>query len=282
MAKKAHEEKSKAEIKVLLAKTWDDGIDPTGMLMSEKLDGVRAIWAANLGKLFSREGNEIKAPAWFTRGFPNFDLDGELFGGRGNFQETVGIVKRFDEDEGWKKIYYVVFDAPSTKGKFTARDKFLHDWYDKKVTPRIVLLDQVPCKNRAHLDKALNDICALQGEGIMLRDPDSAYEPKRSSTLLKVKKVLDAEAKITGYTPGTGKYTGMVGALEMELPSGSTFKIGSGLSDEHRSKPPRIGSIVTFGYQELSKDGNPRFPRFIRVRTDVTWADVVKRANRGK
>ena len=271
--------KAKHEIKVLLAKTWNESIDPTGYYISEKLDGVRAYWIARLGKLFTRDGNEIKAPDWFLKGFPDFDLDGELFGGRGNFQKTVGIVKRYQENEEWKKIYYLVFDAPAIKGTFTARNDHLIEWYDKKKSPRIVLVAQTMCKSRKHMDKTLNDICAVGGEGVMLRDPSSLYERKRSSTLLKVKKQLDADARVIGYTKGTGKYTGMVGALEMELPNGKTFKIGSGLSDDDRAHPPKIGSIVTFNYQGYSDEGNPRFPRNFRIRKDVTWTQIVKREN---
>jgi DNA ligase-1 len=64
------------EIQVLLAQTWDESIDPTCMLMSEKLDGVRAYWDASSRKLLSRQGNEFMAPAWFKDALPDFDLDG--------------------------------------------------------------------------------------------------------------------------------------------------------------------------------------------------------------
>jgi len=42
--------------------------DVTGWIMSEKLDGVRAIWTGE--KLISRNGNEFAAPGWFTAGLP--------------------------------------------------------------------------------------------------------------------------------------------------------------------------------------------------------------------
>ena len=35
---------NKTPISVLLAQTWDESTDPSGWLMSEKLDGVRAFW----------------------------------------------------------------------------------------------------------------------------------------------------------------------------------------------------------------------------------------------
>lgn len=111
----------------------------------------------------------------------------------------------------------------------------------------------------------------------MLRKPGSKYVHGRSSTLLKVKSFYDAEARVIGYEPGKvslrklcptafrsvreltdsnlpgrsgflrqGKYKGMTGALKCEMASGKEFSVGSGLSDEQRSKPPKIGSIITY------------------------------------
>jgi len=44
--------------------------------VSEKLDGVRAIW--NGEKLHFRRGKLISAPDWFTENFPERLIDGEL------------------------------------------------------------------------------------------------------------------------------------------------------------------------------------------------------------
>jgi len=41
----------------MLAKTWDEEIDPTGYYMSEKLDGMRMVWTGS--KMYSRNGNGI-------------------------------------------------------------------------------------------------------------------------------------------------------------------------------------------------------------------------------
>ena len=74
----------------MLAKNWDKTMRPDGWWMSEKLDGVRAIWD---GEHFrSRGGNIFHAPAWFKAGLPALPLDGELFVGRGKFNDAVSIV----------------------------------------------------------------------------------------------------------------------------------------------------------------------------------------------
>lgn len=75
----------------------------------------------------------------------------------------------------------------------------------------------------------LKEIEKLGGEGLMLRDPDSMYEPFRSKTLLKVKSFYDAEAIVIGHIEGKGNNTGKTGALLCKMACGKTFKVGSGL-----------------------------------------------------
>jgi DNA ligase-1 len=63
----------------------------------------------------------------------------------------------------------------------------------------------------------------------------------------------------------------MLGALEVQLRDGTKFSVGTGFSDAERRKPPEIGAIITVRYQELSKDGVPRFPSYVGVRVDVKF-----------
>jgi len=58
----------------------------------------------------------------------------------------------------------------------------------------------------------------------------------------------------------------MLGALLVEMPDGTRFRIGSGLSDEERQNPPVIGSEVTYKFYGKTKRGKPRFASFLRVR----------------
>jgi DNA ligase-1 len=55
----------------------------------------------------------------------------------------------------------------------------------------------------------------------------------------------------------------------VELPDGLTFSVGTGFSDAQRQNPPAVGSLITYRYQELTDRGVPRFPSFVRLRTDV-------------
>jgi DNA ligase-1 len=98
------------------------------------------------------------------------------------------------------------------------------------------------------MDAELARIEDLGGEGLMLREPRSYYENRRSYTLLKVKTFKDAEAVVIKHEKGTGKNSAVLGALHVRDEDGITFKIGSGFTDAQRRNPPRIGSTVTYKY----------------------------------
>jgi len=251
---------------ILLAHSWDNNQDVTGWWISEKLDGVRAYWD---GKRFvSRLGNVYHAPDYFTAGLPDHPLDGELWIGRGRFQETVSAVRRKKGGENWKRVRYLVFDIPSLTGAFFEKR-------DNKIeavvaaAPYAERVEQTVCLGIAHLRAELARVEAEGGEGLMLREPGSLYVEGRSTTLLKVKSFIDSEAVVIGHTKGKGRHKGRCGALEVRLTDGTEFKVGTGLSDAQRQDPPKIGAVVCFRYQELTKAGVPRFPSFVGVRHDV-------------
>ena len=248
---------------LLLAQTWDNATDLTDWWISEKLDGVRAFWD---GKQFlSRQGNLFHAPDWFVAGLPDEPLDGELWIGRKQFQRTVSIVRRQDQSELWKEVRFLVFDAPRCAGGFEARLEFLAESLRAKRQPYARLHEHQRCQGLPQLREELARVEALGGEGLMLRQPGSVYEVGRSFTLLKIKTFRDAEAVVLGHQPGKGKFKGLLGALAVQLPDGTEFSVGTGLSDAERAAPPPVGSVITFRYQELSDGGVPRFPSFVRI-----------------
>ncbi|MEZ4320365.1 MAG: DNA ligase [Myxococcota bacterium] len=248
--------------KVLLAHSWEDQ-DPTGWWMSEKLDGVRAWWDGT--QFLSRLGNPFVAPDWFVASLPSHPLDGELFGGRGRFQDTVSIARRTDRSDQWRELAFVVFDVPEHGGPFEAR---LEHARSLELGAFAHVLEHRICEGRDHLVEELRQVEALRGEGLMLRRPGSRYVAGRSDSLLKVKTFHDAEATVVGHLGGTGKHRGRLGALEVALPDGTRFKVGTGFSDAEREDPPPVGTIITFRYQELTRAGVPRFPTYLRVRPE--------------
>lgn len=252
---------------ILLAHKWETEHDPTGWWMSEKLDGIRAYWD---GETFtSRLGNRFFAPDWFVEDLPADTLDGELWVGRKMFQKATSIVRSGAAGQEWKTVSFVIFDAPNAKGGFEDRMAHARKVIERAQTPYARVLENIECTGFDHLRDELARVEALGGEGLMLRRPKSAYEIGRSTSLLKVKTFHDAEARVIGHAPGTGKHKGRLGALVCELPGKITFNVGTGFSDREREQPPAIGAVITFRYQELSDDGVPRFPSYVGERVDV-------------
>lgn len=243
---------------VLLAKNWT-GSDPTGWWMSEKLDGVRAVWDGLA--LRSRTGNVIDAPQWWRDSLPAVSLDGELWIGRGKFQQVVGKAGSTAGD--WRDVQYMVFDAPATAGTFEERMAVAADSVAGSCVAAVV--EHARCQGDWHLRQELGRVENFGGEGLMLRQPFSHYEAARSSTLLKVKSSADAEAVVVGHEQGSGRHAGCLGALVVQMNDGTTFRLGTGLTDRLRRRPPRIGTTVTFKFQGMTDAGIPRFASFLRV-----------------
>ena len=250
---------------VMLARIYAEGIDVRNYWVSEKLDGVRARW--NGDQFISRQGNIFHAPEWFTKGFPSQTLDGELWIKRNSFEQLVSTVRtQTPDNDAWRKVRYMVFDLPDSKAAFSARLEELDALSAKLETPYLRLVKQFRVDNHATLMKRLQEITLAGGEGLMLHHADSLYSRGRSADLLKLKPYFDAEAHVIRHLPGKGKYTGMLGALLVEMDNGKRFKIGTGFSDEERSNPPPVGAEVTYKYFGKTRNGLPRFASFLRIK----------------
>jgi len=245
---------------ILLLKTYKDQ-NISGWVMSEKLDGIRAIWDGK--DLFFRSGKKINAPAWFTVNYPPFSIDGELWTKERDFENISSIVRdKIPNDIQWKQIKHYIFEVPNAKGNLFQRLKKVQPYQNDIIK----VIPQIKVKNKQHLKQFLKTIEEKGGEGVVVRDPNTPYISKRTSKALKVKSFKDTECEVIGYTKGKGKFDGMVGAIVCKLSNNIKFKIGSGFSMKDRKNPPKIGDIITFKYKEFTKYGKPRFPVFLRVR----------------
>ena len=250
-----------------LANIYRDDIDLGQYWVSEKLDGVRAYWDG--AALTSRKGNRFNAPPWFTEGFPRVALDGELWMGRGTFERLSGAVRRQHPDDAqWRDITFMVFDLPSSPATFDGRLKRLREMFEANKSPHIALVEQFRVADHDTLMDTLNKVVAGGGEGLMLHRGSSRYTAGRTDDLLKLKTYEDAEAVVVGHLPGKGKFTGMLGALLVEMPDGRRFRLGTGFSDEERLEPPPSGAIVTYKYYGKTRTGLPRFAAFLRTRDE--------------
>ena len=249
---------------VFLLKTYDGTQDVVGWVMSEKLDGVRGIWDGE--RLLSRGGNELRAPKWFTRDFPPFALDGELWTRRGDFENIVSIVRRKNPDQRWARVRYHIFEVPHQSGGLLERLAVLADYLQQHPNDHLQIIRQIKVSNADQLRAFLAQVNAGGGEGVVVRDPALPYRTGRLSSALKVKNYLDTECVVQKILPGKGKYTGKMGALQCRMMDGKLIKIGSGFTDQIRAQPPALGSVITFKYYGLTNKGNPRFPVYLRRR----------------
>lgn len=252
---------------IMLPRVFADDMDVNGWLMSEKLDGIRGYWDGQ--HMLSKNGNLLHPPRGFLENFPPFALEGEIWGGRGTFQQTVSVVKRQRPDAGWLKLQFAIFDVPQAPGGFLRRLQKAKNWFHEHPSRFVFIIPQKLIKNSEQLQRELKRVKVLGGEGLIVRKPDALYTKGRSREILKVKSYLDTEAVVIAHIAGKGRNQGRLGSLLVELPDTTRFKIGTGFSDGERDNPPPVGSIITFKYYGLYPSGLPKFPSFLRLRSDT-------------
>lgn len=158
--------------------------DPQGWWLSEKYDGIRAIWTGEA--LLTRNGKRINAPEWWTCELPDRRLDGELWMGRGSFDKLASEIQKKRGD--WKSIMFMVFDL--------AEDGTFEERYE-----RLMAMDLLPdhvevvehrvCDGWFDLDETELEIVANGGEGCVIRRPGSPYRPGRVGDVVKVKRLVN-------------------------------------------------------------------------------------------
>jgi DNA ligase-1 len=167
---------------IMEGRGWS-GQDPTGWLMSEKLRGCRAEWSGSA--LFSKSGNRIATPAWFTRGWPSgYRLSGEIYAGRCEVESASRLAVQYGEFVRGVHTFRI-FDMPHAPGNVCERVELATSLiagasYALPVTFTI-------CEGLDHLIDALRDIQDGGGEGLMLHHPTAPWTAGRTNNLLKVK-----------------------------------------------------------------------------------------------
>lgn len=250
---------------VQLAQPWPSGRSPQGFLISEKFDGVRAVWDGK--RLRFRSGRMIAAPVWFLAALPPLPLDGELWMGRGQFDRVSGAVRKtVPDDAEWRSLKYLVFDTLGRAEPFAQRVGLLTQAVAAAGLPWLQAVPHSPLGDALALQARLQEVVAQGGEGLVLHRADALWQAGRTDALFKFKPQPDEEGRVLGYQAGKGRFAGLTGALLLETPQGQRFALGSGLSDTLRRNPPPVGAWVTYRYRERTPSGLPRFASFVRVR----------------
>lgn len=272
------------------------------VLGSPKIDGVRAVILD--GVVTSRSLKPIPNPhvqAMFGR--LKF-LDGELVVGSPTsttlMQDTMsGVMSK----SGAPDVKYYVFDhVENLNTSFSSRRVSIEvsvGWYNAGA--EVVVVPQRELKNLAQV-LTYEEECLNQGyEGIMLRDPLGFYKCGRSTAreqaLVKLKRFVDAEAKIVGFeeeqrndneattnelgrtkrsTAKAGKVAkGTLGAFIVEGLAdpykGVRFNVGGGLTAAQRvlfweQRDKLVGETLTYKSFLIGVKTAPRFPIFVALR----------------
>lgn len=255
---------------LLLANVLGPQVDVTQYLVSEKFDGVRAVWDGTT--LRFRSGREVPAPAWWLAKLPPTPLDGELWLARGKFDELSGMVRTTPPiDDDWRRVSYLIFELPDKAGAlgdFEQRYARIRQIVAQVSWPALQAVEQTRVADRAELKRRLDRVVKAGGEGLMLHLANAPYVTGRSDVLLKLKPLLDTEGTVVRHIAGKGRNAGRMGALEVRTRDGVVFRLGTGFSDAQRTHPPPVGALVTYRYRDITPAGKPRFASFLRVRDD--------------
>jgi len=160
----------------------------------------------------------------------------------------------------------------TSKFELSQSDNLIHLTQTIKFAPVIIL--ESPTESQ--ISSLMQDYLSMGYEGCMVKFCDSPYVDGRKEHWLKVKPQNEIEAVIIDVIEGDGKHQDMLGALLVVSEINGqrvVYKVGSGFTDEERqelweNKENLIAKVIDVQYQELTKENIPRFPVFVRLRTD--------------
>ena len=113
-------------------------------------------------------------------------------------QQSTLRLTQSNKESYWKdRAIFCIFDAPEVQGVFEERIDFLKKLKNDQNWPSFLqLIDMVKCKNKNHLQEYFDTIISKNGEGIVLRAPESQYEQGRSNDMRKYKQYQDTEVRV--------------------------------------------------------------------------------------
>ena len=231
--------------------------------------------------MWTRTGKPIiSAPHIFEALKPLFEqdqdliFDGELYADKyaNDFNAIVSLVKKSkptakDLEDSAKVIEYHIYDLPSSEEVFTKRYTALQQM---ELPLCCVLVETNYVESAEDVSTFYSEYVGQGYEGQMLR-LNSAYENKRSKSLLKHKSFIDEEYTIVGYEEGNGNLAGMIGALVFQTAQGDKFtaSVNGGwdhLKELWSERDTLIGQEATIKYFNITPDGKPRFPKVTAIR----------------
>lgn len=248
-------------LSAMLAHEWTHEPLVYPVYVQPKLDGIRCL-------LYEKEGDTIfqSRNHTFFQNFPHIKgvhgviLDGELYRHDLEFQDITSIVRKKNHPD-LSKIQYHIYDIVG-EGTFEQRFIQFKDFPNAVETKKVFNVDEI---------EAYHADCVRRGyEGIMIRTPSGLYRQTRSKDLLKYKHFKTEEFKVVGHTVGKEG----IPIFECLAKESKTFGVMMKSTLEEKQAMLKdvesyYGKWLTVKYQELSKDGVPRFPVGIDFRVGV-------------
>ena len=152
----------------LLATVYAGQVAPALCLVSEKYDGVRALWDGRV--LRHRSGRAVAAPRSFLAALPSEPLDGELWLGRGRFEALSAIVRTTSPSGGRTGRESATWcssgpaaAAPSLSGRCA-----WPTWRRHRATPSWSRRRRSGSPTAPRSMRRLESVVAAGGEGLML------------------------------------------------------------------------------------------------------------------
>lgn len=290
---------------VMLAEKFFDKperVEGKEFALTTKIDGGRIIAIKENGQVsfFTRAGQKYEGLVDLENELKeiiddNFVLDGEItlldpkgLSSKDQYKETMKITRKDGEKHGVKMLVFdympvANFKAQNCPVAYSSRRAHLSTMFDLCALTYFELLPLLYVgSDTSVICKCLDEAIADGQEGIMINICDAPYEFKRTTNLLKVKKMNTMDLQIIGFEEGTGRLAGTLGAILVRYKNGNTVKVGSGFADYLRkqiwdNRDTYMGAIVEVKYFEetTNQDGGEslRFPIFNDFRPDKLEAD---------
>lgn len=251
-------------------------------VVQPKLDGIRCIAIRNdddTWTLTSSTGKVITSMPHINQDLQEIfkehhevtKVDGELYKSNWNFNKISSVVNRINPADNHNQIMYWMFDLPTRHDPLLIRLKTLARFMGYFCMPLSYALVSTEEQVYEHLHQYIQ----MGYEGIMIKDPVSSWENKRSTEWLKLKPHKSDTYKIIGFLPlerQDGTIEKMVGSIQVTTSLGEIFFVGSGslFTDEQRRqlwtrRQELIGQYLVVKYQEITPRGVPRFPVAIDI-----------------
>lgn len=156
-----------------------------GYHAQEKYRGVRLVWDGRAA--WSRQGIEAELPADWYESMPTLALDCELYDGADGERRCASAI-RFGPKHVTKTMRIIAFDCPSMpEAPWERRITAVRNAVEDADFDRIEWAPYSRVESVEQMLDALQLVHDRDGEGLILRKPESLYRPGYSDSIIKLK-----------------------------------------------------------------------------------------------